>query len=142
MGWKSLRQGGAETISDSLTSATTITKSCRGRVKTAERIYPPVDGAESIAPTWKVVSRPEPAFKVPFAAADVLGWLLLLGVGCSGKEKDRAFRVAVYAWNPLVIVGTFAGEAVTTTRLALLGICRWPWRFLKKRPVLAALRSH
>jgi len=47
------------------------------------------------------------AFKVPFATADVLALLLLAWM--FRREPDRNFRVAVYAWNPLVIV-EFAGS--------------------------------
>jgi len=79
-------------------------------------IYPPVMELVFRA-TWKVFPGPT-AFKAPFAAADVLVLLVLAWI--FRKEKDRAFRVAVYAWNPLVIV-EFAGSGHNDV-LALLGI--------------------
>ncbi len=95
-------------------------------------IYPPVTELIYRA-TWKVFPGPT-AFKVPFAAADVL--VLLLLAWMFREEKDRAFRVAVYAWNPLVIV-EFAGSGHNDA-LALLGIVGG-LALLKKRPVLASV---
>jgi alpha-1,6-mannosyltransferase len=93
-------------------------------------IYPPVTELIFRA-TWKLFPGPT-AFKVPFAAADVLVLLLLAWI--FREEKDRSFRVAVYAWNPLVIV-EFAGSGHNDV-LALLGIVAG-LALLKKRPVLA-----
>jgi len=95
-------------------------------------IYPPVTELIYRA-AWKVFPGPT-AFKVPFAAADVL--VLLLLAWMFREEKDRAFRVAVYAWNPLVIV-EFAGSGHNDA-LALLGIVGG-LALLKKRPVLASV---
>jgi hypothetical protein len=95
-------------------------------------IYPPATELVYLA-TWKVFPGPT-AFKVPFAAADVL--VLLLLVWIFREEKDRAFRVAVYAWNPLVIV-EFAGSGHNDV-LALLGIVAG-LALLKKRPALASV---
>ena len=95
-------------------------------------IYPPATELVYRA-TWKVFPGPT-AFKVPFAVADVL--VLLLLVWIFREEKDRAFRVAVYAWNPLVIV-EFAGSAHNDV-LALLGIVAG-LALLKKRPALASV---
>jgi len=79
-------------------------------------IYPPV--SELIYRlTWKVFPGPT-AFKVPSAAADVL--VLLLLAWMFRTAPDRAFRVAVYAWNPLVIL-EFAGSGHNDV-LALLGV--------------------
>jgi len=94
-------------------------------------IYPPVTELIFRA-TWKLFPGPT-AFKVPFAAADVL--VLLLLAWMFREEKDRAFRVAVYAWNPLVIV-EFAGSGHNDV-LALLGIVAG-LALLKKRPALAS----
>ena len=95
-------------------------------------IYPPVTELIYRA-TWKVFPGPT-AFKVPFAAADVL--VLLFLAWMFREEKDRAFRVAVYAWNPLVIV-EFAGSGHNDV-LALLGIVGG-LALLKKRPALASV---
>jgi alpha-1,6-mannosyltransferase len=46
------------------------------------------------------------AFKLPFFLADLLAVLLL--AACLRRSPQRDFRLAVYAWNPLVIV-EFAG---------------------------------
>lgn len=93
-------------------------------------IYPPATELLYRA-TWKVFPGPT-AFKVPFATADVLVLLLLAWI--FREEKDRDFRVAVYAWNPLVIV-EFAGSGHNDV-LALLGIVTG-LALLKKRPALA-----
>jgi len=83
--------------------------------------------------TWKLFPGPT-AFKVPFAAADVLVMLVLAWI--FRAEKDRAFRVAVYAWNPLVIV-EFAGSGHNDV-LALLGIV-CGLALVKKHPVLSTV---
>ena len=90
-------------------------------------IYPPVSELVFRA-TWKFFPGPT-AFKVPFAVAD--GLVLLVLAWMFWKEKDRNFRLAIYAWNPLVIV-EFAGSAHNDV-LALLGIVcglalvkKWP----------------
>ncbi len=95
-------------------------------------IYPPVAQLVYRA-TWKLFPGPI-AFKFPFAAADVLVLLLLAWI--FRQEKDRAFRVAVYAWNPLVIV-EFAGSGHNDA-LALLGIVGG-LALLKKHPALASV---
>ena len=94
-------------------------------------IYPPATELVYRA-TWKLFPGPT-AFKVPFAAADVL--VLLLLAWMFREDKDRAFRLAVYAWNPLVIV-EFAGSGHNDV-LALLGIVGG-LALLKKRPALAS----
>jgi len=95
-------------------------------------IYPPAAELVNRA-TWKLFPGPI-AFKVPFAATDVLVLLLLLWM--FRGEKDRAFRVAVYAWNPLVIV-EFAASGHNDV-LALLGIVAG-LTLIKKRPTLASV---
>jgi alpha-1,6-mannosyltransferase len=77
---------------------------------------------------WKFCPGPT-AFKTPFAAADVL--VLLLLAWTFRRYRDRDFRLAIYAWNPLVIV-EFAGSGHNDV-LALLGIVgglalikKWP----------------
>jgi hypothetical protein len=84
--------------------------------KETPTIYPPA--TELVNRAAGAVFPGPTAFKVPFAAADVL--VLLLLAWMFREEKDRAFRVAVYAWNPLVIV-EFAGSGHNDV-LALLGI--------------------
>jgi hypothetical protein len=79
-------------------------------------IYPPASQLVFRA-TWRLFPGPA-AFKVPFAAADVLALLLLAWM--FRREPDRNFRVAVYAWNPLVIV-EFAGSGHNDA-LAVLGV--------------------
>jgi len=90
-------------------------------------IYPPVSELV-FRVTWKFFPGPV-AFKAPFAAADVL--VLLVLAWMFREEKDRNFRLAVYAWNPLIIV-EFAGSGHNDV-LALLGIVcglalvkKWP----------------
>jgi|SRR5580704_3836641 alpha-1,6-mannosyltransferase len=66
---------------------------------------------------WKWFPGPT-AFKVPFAAADVFVLLILAWI--FRQRHDRLFRLAVYAWNPLVII-EFAASGHNDS-LALLGI--------------------
>jgi alpha-1,6-mannosyltransferase len=66
---------------------------------------------------WKLFPGPT-AFKVPFAAADV--FVLLILAWMFRQRRDRVFRLAVYAWNPLIIV-EFAASGHNDS-LALLGI--------------------
>jgi hypothetical protein len=96
-------------------------------------IYPPATELVYRA-TWKLFPGPS-AFKVPFAAADVL--VLLLLAWMFREEKDRAFRVAVYAWNPLVIV-EFAGSGHNDV-LALLGMVA-ALALIRRRPALASVQ--
>ncbi len=90
-------------------------------------IYPPATELLFRA-AWHFSPGPA-AFKAPFAAADVL--VLLVLAWMFRKEQDRNFRLAVYAWNPLVIV-EFAGSGHNDV-LAILGIVcglalvkKWP----------------
>jgi alpha-1,6-mannosyltransferase len=90
-------------------------------------IYPPATELV-FRVAWRIFPGPV-AFKTPFAAADVLVLLLLAWV--FRAEKDRDFRLGIYAWNPLVIV-EFAGSGHNDV-LALLGIVcglalakKWP----------------
>lgn len=95
-------------------------------------IYPPATQLVFRA-TWRFFPGPT-AFKMPFAAADVL--LLLILAWMFRKEQDALFRVAIYAWNPLVIV-EFAGSGHNDV-LALLGIvCGLAMG--QKRPVWATV---
>jgi alpha-1,6-mannosyltransferase len=100
--------------------------------KETPTIYPPVTELIYRA-AWRVFPGPT-EFKVPFAVADVLVLLLLAWI--FREEKDRAFRVAVYAWNPLVII-EFAGSGHNDV-LALLGIVGG-LALLKKRPAVASV---
>ena len=94
-------------------------------------IYPPATEL-LYRVAWKFFPGPT-EFKVPFAAADVLVLLLLAWI--FREEKDRDFRVAVYAWNPLVIV-EFAASGHNDV-LALLGVVAG-LALVKKRPALAS----
>jgi hypothetical protein len=95
-------------------------------------IYPPVTQLV-FRVTWKFFSGPT-AFKVPFAASDVLVMLLLAWM--FRKKKDSTFRVAVYAWNPLIIV-EFAGSGHNDV-LALLGIVGG-LALIRRHPALASV---
>jgi alpha-1,6-mannosyltransferase len=95
-------------------------------------IYPPATELLFRA-TWKIFPGPI-AFKVPFAVADVL--VLLLLAWMFRRAEDRNFRVAIYAWNPLVIV-EFAGSGHNDV-LALLGIVGG-LALMKERPALASV---
>jgi len=95
-------------------------------------IYPPATQLIFRA-AWKFFPGPI-AFKVPFAAADVL--VLLILVWIFRGAPDRNFRVAVYAWNPLVIV-EFACSGHNDV-LALLGIV-CGLALVRKRPVIAGV---
>ncbi|MGB7847000.1 MAG: glycosyltransferase 87 family protein [Candidatus Acidiferrum sp.] len=95
-------------------------------------IYPPATELVFRA-TWEFFPGPV-AFKAPFAAADVL--VLLVLAWMFRNEKDRNFRLAVYAWNPLVIV-EFAGSGHNDV-LALLGIV-CGLALVKKWPTLASV---
>jgi hypothetical protein len=95
-------------------------------------IYPPAAQLVYRA-TWKFFPGPI-AFKAPFAAADVLVMILLAWI--FREDKARSFRVAVYAWNPLVIV-EFAASGHNDA-LALLGIVGGI-ALLRKRSVWASV---
>jgi alpha-1,6-mannosyltransferase len=79
-------------------------------------IYPPATELLFRA-TWKFFPGPT-AFKTPFAAADVLVILLLAWI--FRRDRHRDFRLAIYAWNPLVII-EFAASGHNDV-LAVLGI--------------------
>jgi len=95
-------------------------------------IYPPVTQLVFRA-TWTFFPGPT-AFKTTFAAADVLVILVLAWI--FWQEADRDFRIAVYAWSPLVIV-EFAGSGHNDV-LALLGIV-CGLAVMKKWPALASI---
>lgn len=95
-------------------------------------IYPP--GTQLIfRATWSVFPGPI-AFKTPFAAADVLVMLVLAWM--FRNAPDREFRLAIYAWNPLVIV-EFAASGHNDV-LALLGIV-CSLALIQSRPALASV---
>jgi hypothetical protein len=79
-------------------------------------IYPPASELVFRA-TWELFPGPV-AFKIPFLVADLLVVFLLAWI--FRQASDGNFRVAVYAWNPLVIV-EFAGSGHNDV-LAILGI--------------------
>jgi hypothetical protein len=95
-------------------------------------IYPPVTELLFRA-MWTFFPGPT-AFKTTFAAADVLVILVLTWI--FWQEADRDFRIAVYAWSPLVIV-EFAGSGHNDV-LAVLGIV-CGLAVMKKWPTLASI---
>jgi len=100
-------------------------------------IYPPVSELIFRA-TWKLFPGPI-GFKTAFAAADVIVVLLLAWIFWSDPRRD--FRLAVYAWNPLVIV-EFAGSGhndVLAVLLVVLGLAMFrKWPTLASVPVMLA----
>ena len=79
-------------------------------------IYPPLT-EQVFRLTWQWLPGPL-AFKLPFLLADLLIVLMLAGwVRSSG---GKAYQVAVYAWNPLVVI-EFAGSGHNDA-LALAGV--------------------
>ena len=94
-------------------------------------IYPPASELV-FRLAWKVAPGPV-AFKIPFELADVLTIFVLAWI--FRRDPQRNFRLAVYAWNPLVIV-EFAGSAHNDV-LAILGIVCGIAMF-KKWPSLSA----
>jgi hypothetical protein len=95
-------------------------------------IYPPASELV-FRETWRFFPGPT-AFKFPFAAADVL--VLLILAWMFRKDCDRNFRLAIYAWNPLIIV-EFAASGHNDV-LALLGIV-CGLAMVKKWPALASV---
>jgi alpha-1,6-mannosyltransferase len=69
-------------------------------------IYPPVSELVYRL-TWRVLPGPV-GFKLPFLLADLLVVAML--AGWMRSSGGTAFHLAIYAWNPLVIV-EFAGSA-------------------------------
>lgn len=94
-------------------------------------IYPPV--SELVFRATGTFFRGPISFKTTFAAADVLILLILSWLFWYEQER-RDFRIAVYAWNPLVIV-EFAGSGHNDV-LAVLGIV-CGLALVKKWPVLS-----
>jgi len=95
-------------------------------------IYPPFSELLFRA-AWKLFPGPV-AFKIPFELADVLVIVLLAWI--FRDDPHRNFRLAVYAWNPLVIV-EFAASGHNDV-LAVLGIVCGLAMF-KKWPSLSAV---
>jgi len=95
-------------------------------------IYPPVSELLFRA-DWKVFPDPI-SLKIPLELADLLVIVLLAWM--FRGDPQRNFRLAVYAWNPLVIV-EFAGSSHNDV-LAVLGIvCGLV--MLEKWPVLSVI---
>lgn len=95
-------------------------------------IYPPATELVFRA-TW-IFFRGPASFKATLAAADVLTLLVLAGM--FWPEPHRDFHIAVYAWNPLVIV-EFAASGHNDA-LAVLGIV-CGLALIKKWPSLASI---
>jgi alpha-1,6-mannosyltransferase len=79
-------------------------------------IYPPA--AQLVYRLTDKVLPGATGFKTPFALADLL--IVLLLAWHFRRADDRSFRLAVYAWNPLVVV-EFAGSGHNDA-LALAGV--------------------
>jgi alpha-1,6-mannosyltransferase len=95
-------------------------------------IYPPA--AQLVFRlTDKVLPGPT-GFKTPFLLADLL--ILLLLAWHFRRAEDRAFRLAVYAWNPLVIV-EFAGSGHSDA-LALAGVVA-ALLIIRRHPALSTI---
>jgi alpha-1,6-mannosyltransferase len=95
-------------------------------------IYPPL--AEQV---FKYTARFLPAtaaFKLPMELCDI-GVMILLAIWLRG-EGGRAYQLAIYAWNPLVIV-EFAGSAHSDA-LALSALVA-AFMILKSRRTLSTL---
>ena len=95
-------------------------------------IYPPAAQLLFRA-TWKLLPGPA-AFKTPFFLADLLILAMLAGWFRSAGEKN--FRVAIYAWNPLVIV-EFAGSGHSDA-IALAGVVAG-LLIIRRRPVVSTM---
>ncbi len=95
-------------------------------------IYPPAAQLVFRA-TEKILPGPT-GFKAPFALADLL--VLLLLAWQFRTAEDRTFRLAVYAWNPLVIV-EFAGSAHNDA-LALAGVVM-ALLIIRRHPALSTI---
>lgn len=95
-------------------------------------IYPPATEL-LFRVSWKLFPGPT-VFKTPLAAADVL--VLLILAWLFRERPNGNFRLAVYAWNPLVIV-EFAGSGHNDV-LALLGMVSG-LALIKKWPSLASV---
>jgi len=79
-------------------------------------IYPPLT-EQVFRLTWRWLPGPV-AFKLPFLLADLL--IVLMLAGWVRSTRGKACQVAVYAWNPLVVV-EFAGSGHNDA-LALAGV--------------------
>ena len=95
-------------------------------------IYPPASQLV-FRLTERVLPGPT-GFKAPFALADLL--ILLLLAWHFHRAEDGVFRLAVYAWNPLVIV-EFAGSAHNDA-LALAGVVA-AMMIIRRRPALSTI---
>jgi hypothetical protein len=95
-------------------------------------IYPPL--AELVFRTAARFLHTPVAFKLPMEAADVLTMILLaVWLRAAG---GRAFQLAIYAWNPLVVI-EFAGSAHSDA-LALVALAG-AFVIIKSRPTLSTL---
>jgi len=95
-------------------------------------IYPPL--AELVFRAAARYLRSPVAFKLPMEAADVLT-VILLAVWLR-RTGGRAYQLAIYAWNPLVIV-EFAGSGHSDA-LALVALVA-AFVIINSRPMLSTL---
>jgi alpha-1,6-mannosyltransferase len=96
-------------------------------------IYPPLSELTFRAAAW--IFRTPVGFKLPFAAADLLT-VLVLAAWLRAAGGARNYRLAIYAWNPLVVV-EFAGSGHSDA-LALAALVA-AFVIIRSRPRLSIL---
>jgi len=95
-------------------------------------MYPPLS---ELIFRWTGRVLPGPVgFKLPFLAADILVVAML--AGWLGPTRGRNFRLAVYAWSPLVIV-EFAGSSHNDS-IPIAAVVAALW-IISRRPVVSTL---
>lgn len=93
-------------------------------------IYPPLAELTYRSAAGLLISPR--AFKLPFAGADLL--VLFLLAACLQRAGGRNFQLAIYAWNPLVVV-EFAGSGHSDA-LALAPVVA-AYVIIRTRPTLS-----
>ncbi len=96
-------------------------------------VYPPV--TELVLRGVALLTRKPLAFKLPFLAADA--FLVVLLAAFLHSTGRRNFQLAIYAWNPLVVV-EFAASGHNDS-LALAAALVASALIIRRRPVLSTL---